>query len=325
MPITHSTIAASGGRGFAVDWNAEHVVTDEYESKRTATRIVAANDSLDTTKADYVCDGSSDEVQINQAITDLAGLGGRVILLEGTFDIGSSILLDDDVTLEGQGFGTVVTTDDNIRMIYSNAKLWVIVRNLHIVGAGAAHGNNAGIYFEDGSDNLIFNCLIESCGTNGIVFDGDDNSWAIKNILRDQELHGIYLLYADYATIKENRLWENDSEGIFAMASDRCLIEANIVYNSGLAGIKLDTGCVDSVVSGNIVIDNGTEGIYLTGDVDNTIVANNRCTGNTIDQILIADATCDKNLIHGNHCLTGVGAAITDNGTNTTLADNVVA
>ena len=37
-----------------------------------ATYIVAANDSVNKRKADYVCDGTADEVQINAALAELA-------------------------------------------------------------------------------------------------------------------------------------------------------------------------------------------------------------------------------------------------------------
>lgn len=66
------------------------------------TLVVAASDS-GITSADYVCDGTADEVQINAALTALrAGDGGTVLLTAGTFNIAAPILIEgfDDVDVE---------------------------------------------------------------------------------------------------------------------------------------------------------------------------------------------------------------------------------
>jgi len=39
---------------------------------KALTRIIAASDSLEPAKADYTCDGVSDEYEINVAVGDLA-------------------------------------------------------------------------------------------------------------------------------------------------------------------------------------------------------------------------------------------------------------
>lgn len=53
------------------------------------TLVVAASDASDASKgrADYVCDGVNDEVQINAAIDALPAIGGRVFLTEGNFNL----------------------------------------------------------------------------------------------------------------------------------------------------------------------------------------------------------------------------------------------
>ena len=71
---------------------------------RGATKIIAANDSLDKSFADYVCDGTADQVEIQAAIDalDAGNVGGRIILLEGTYNIAASITFnagDEDIVL----------------------------------------------------------------------------------------------------------------------------------------------------------------------------------------------------------------------------------
>jgi len=45
--------------------------------RRTATFVVAASDSKKKSDADYVCDGTADDVQIQAAIDALPGGGGQ--------------------------------------------------------------------------------------------------------------------------------------------------------------------------------------------------------------------------------------------------------
>jgi hypothetical protein len=69
---------------------------------------VAASDATTVSKngADYVCDGTNDETEINAALAALPVNGGRLILTEGTFNIASSILVqNDNAQIVGAGTG----------------------------------------------------------------------------------------------------------------------------------------------------------------------------------------------------------------------------
>lgn len=71
----------------------------------TAALIVAASDAPDALKnrADYICDGTDDQVEI-QAAHDAFTTGGKVILTVGTFNISATVSFDNDsFTLEGSG------------------------------------------------------------------------------------------------------------------------------------------------------------------------------------------------------------------------------
>jgi hypothetical protein len=112
MAIKHSTTKTSGDKGYAADWNAEHDVTDPNTAKRAATLIVAASDSEDQDRADYVCDGTADAVQVQQAHDDLPAAGGRILLLEGNYEFHTAAggayvtITKDNVWIQGQGNGT---------------------------------------------------------------------------------------------------------------------------------------------------------------------------------------------------------------------------
>lgn len=59
--------------------------SDRFAGRRAATLVVAAADSLDKGRADYVCDAVADQLTIQQALTALPDSGGRLLLLEGTY------------------------------------------------------------------------------------------------------------------------------------------------------------------------------------------------------------------------------------------------
>ena len=82
---------------------------------RTATFVVCANDSLNKTQCDYVCDGVDDQVEIQAAIDALPSDGGKVVLLDGTYNMadsagpyGSLYITRNNVALEGMGVGTIL-------------------------------------------------------------------------------------------------------------------------------------------------------------------------------------------------------------------------
>jgi len=76
-------------------------------------RIVAASDASAESKnmADYVCDGTSDQEEIQNAIDDLPSQGGIIFLTEGTYNFsdpgaGSCLSVGKNITLIGAGKGS---------------------------------------------------------------------------------------------------------------------------------------------------------------------------------------------------------------------------
>lgn len=83
----------------------------EIHDAREATIVVAASNSL-TVSADYTCDGTADNVQIQAAIDALPAAGGTVLLLEGVYDIDAPITLTDYDRLRGVGMFTTILDSD---------------------------------------------------------------------------------------------------------------------------------------------------------------------------------------------------------------------
>lgn len=66
---TPSSYSGSGGKGVKVKTAEDGL--EFVGIPRTATLVVAASDSKNTTDADKTCDGSADETEINAAIGEL--------------------------------------------------------------------------------------------------------------------------------------------------------------------------------------------------------------------------------------------------------------
>jgi len=230
------------------------------------TVLVAAYNAREEIKkiADFVCSGSNDDLVIEQAINSLPPSGGRVVLSEGDFILGSSIdILRSNVTLEGQGAGTVIRgaiDTDYIRVGNGATDLSNIrITNLSIDGTGQT--NWGGIYFYGGSGRLITNSIIENC-------------W-IKN----NYYYGIYLNYTNNVSITNNIISYGDGSCVLVRNSSNCLISNNKTFNNNGYGIFVDQS--DSiVVSNNISRSNGRDGILLTYSVKYSVVSNNIVGGN---------------------------------------------
>lgn len=80
------------------------------QTVRTATYVIAANDAASHVKAqaDYVCDGTGDNIEIQSAIDALPSVGGSVYLSEGTFYITDTLVITrNHVAILGNAGGNI--------------------------------------------------------------------------------------------------------------------------------------------------------------------------------------------------------------------------
>jgi len=288
MAIRHKRVVVPGEKGTAADWNAEHVIDESSKAKRSVTLIVAASDSKDKDKADYVCDGTADEAEIGQAILDLPAHGGEVRLLEGTYNISTRITFEGKsfVTLSGQGRATEIVGDIGeweTVLIGSHC----VIRDLKITGR---------ILLKNGTYNTIMNvecrggifafgsegwltvkgCYIHDTGGVGIFLsDNVGNHIIVNNLIDTTGSDGIYVdKDGDNCIIAFNRIKNSHSVGISIDSSSRCNVIGNIITDSwqGVRIDKIDPGdtCSDNTVTNNQIPD----GFFDGGD--NTIWDNNQ-------------------------------------------------
>ncbi len=259
-----------------------------YVPPRTATLVVAANNSTDLGKAqaDYVCDGVNDHVEIQAALDALPATGGRVVLLEGTFIIASSIAIPNDTaTLEGQGKGTILdgnslTTGNHVVTI--SGKDNITIRNLAIQTQNGGGKNCDCIYIVGVSDNITIDTVyILSSDRYGVYLYG--SSGTISNLtIKNCEIQSCetYAIYANtfsagkllqFLLISNNTI-KNNGSGIYInttlVYSEAISILDNMFQNTANYGIMLVANHV--LVEGNSSYQDRNP-VYVEGRYNNIV------------------------------------------------------
>jgi parallel beta-helix repeat protein len=174
--------------------SAQDAATKNYADKmRTATFTVGMTGS----GADYICDGTADDIQIQQALTAISVLGGGSLFIrEGTYDITANMSTPSNTIIQGAGWSTKLKMSSgvNLSSIFSClSKSNVVYRDMELDGnktnqtgpqictlISASQGNKIiadNIYAHDSIQQGIYwggvtNCVIKNCygyNNGGIV------------------------------------------------------------------------------------------------------------------------------------------------------------
>ena len=272
---------------------------------RAATKIVAAFNSLDKTRADFVCDGVNDQVEINNAIAALGETGGTVLLLEGTYYITASITLASNVALVGQGAGTVLKIpngfDDDINVISGSNINRVRVANLKVDGnkANQEWGDMYGIYFNTVTFSKVTNCWCENIRRHGIFLYTSSNNTVTGNTCAGNSWDGISVMDSSNNNTITGNTCLGSSGGIRLGTSNHNTVMGNACQGNGV-GIGLGTSNNNTVAS-NRCCGNGEHGIFL-GTSSNNAVTGNPCNGNEMNGIYLVNSCC-HNTVTGNTCM----------------------
>ena len=163
------------------------LVSQASQESQTVT-IASSQASADfKLSADYICDGTDDDVQINAAISDLPSWGGKIILSDGLFYINDTILINKAINLQGAGtglagsqVGNLYGTEVGITTIRAVSDVDVIVidctgrtplkvqgitmSDFLVQGVGKSTSTKIGIYAKTETDLLLIqNVNITSC------------------------------------------------------------------------------------------------------------------------------------------------------------------
>lgn len=308
--------------------------------RSTATKIVAASDSQNKEKADYVAAGSnSDEDAINAAIAALPGAGGVVRLLEGTFNIDGSIVMPSNVAIIGAGPSTVVRLRNGhnaaLNLIVNsdtvNGNTRVSLKDFRLDGNMANNtGTQDGAYFEgdntgytvsglwvenfQGSglqwqtslfDSVISNNQISN-NANGVrMGNGARNVSITGNVFFDNTSFGLWTDDMVDSLVSSNTFHEN-TEGFLMGQSSGNNVSSNSFYTNANMGMSVYESYGGDFITGNVFTSNGDASgeshLELSFDVTDIAISNNSFTNGTaaVYGIRIADNTTTGSVISGN-------------------------
>jgi hypothetical protein len=270
--IRLAVVTTSGGDIVSIqDSRAGHNFVIPGAASGIVSIIVAAADSSDRHKlqADYVCDGTEDDIEINAALTQVAAAGGGVVFLAaGSYTLADTIKIPSDVTLAGEGTATKLTFDTSVgdkTMITNDCNYTfaqrhptgnknITVRDMYIDCDKDNRGSGADSIWTVGF-NTVENLTIENLT---IV-----NGWTV----------GIRTEFCTYVTIANNRIHNSGDDGIgINEETFNCSCYGNRITDAGKGGksygapngIEVQDGARDATVSGNVIENCDTDGIQVS-------------------------------------------------------------
>ncbi len=271
---------------------------------RTATLVVAASDATAAEKAqaDYVCDGTADDVEIQAAVN----ASEEVKLSTGTFNISNKITIPSNRQIVGSGVATRVTLANNVDDVvfinsdYTNASggnTNIVIRDMLIDGNNLGQGASAVIMNKYAAEPDIAE---EGIGTITFSY---VTGFALQNLtILNGWLNGIEIVNSSNGEVSNNHVAYagDDNIGIDGKSSYIKII-GNDAYDIGLYKQKTGaTGLSDievedchdiSVVGNNMYQTTAPEtfdvnGLYIVRHAGYAVATYNIvASGNTVNML----------------------------------------
>ncbi|MDP2366350.1 MAG: right-handed parallel beta-helix repeat-containing protein, partial [Ignavibacteria bacterium] len=209
----------------------------DIPSGRGATLVVASSNASAQSKAqaDYVCDGTADNVEIQAAIDALPAGGGKVVLSEKLFNTTASIIAVSGLCLEGMGWNTEIKIGDvsTQAIINISSKSNVIISNLKLNGNKTAQSApglvHEGIDFTSSTDCIVEKVLIVDCASDGVDIDGGSNITVANSTIKGCRGTAVHISLLDPQHIRMLNVYsENNGHALSRPAFD--------IYSEGGVG-----------------------------------------------------------------------------------------
>lgn len=298
-------------------------------SRSSATKIVGP--SSYPYFADYYCDGSGDEVQIQAAIT--AAAGGSVYIAGGTYDINAAITIPSNTEIFGDGISTLLKAHNGLggtvnlmeNSDTSGGNSGIIIRDLKLDGnyanrtpvVGDERGHN--LMFKKVSDSIIKNITSVNATSANISLSQQTTNCIVDScIIANSYWHGLLIVGTSGGTETKGNT-----------------IKGCIVYNNGVqpgagVGIEISQYAVQNTITGCVSRNNIEGGLHVFYRANYNTIVGNSFYANTSNGISIVDES-DHNLISGNiikdNGNIGVGgttAFLTRDGIYNIISNNVI-
>jgi parallel beta-helix repeat protein len=284
--------------------------------------ITVGQDATD----DYVCDGTADDVQLQQALDAVPAEGGTVYVKAGEYDMTATVTIPSNCMLMGSGRSTIFkanasmggTTNVFKNSDSSGGNTNIVVCDLAIDGNQANRTGRA-----VGSDNQGMNLLFEKVTDSTVknIFSYDATQCAItlsggsgKCTITENTVYGCWnhniLLSGGYFSavgcdknvISNNISYEAGSDGAVVatqgvgieVANYACenTVVGNLSYDNIEGGIHCYKSSQRNTITGNVCLNNGQAGIAMVVDSSYNVIADNYIEGSTQAGInCIPDAT----------------------------------
>lgn len=259
--------------------------------------LVAANDSSQADKdaADYVADGTADDAEIQAALdaADPAGSGrktGKVYLFAGTYNVSTSITIENNTTIAGAGRGTLlslISTTSAVKVLTNDDTTTgegVTIQNLRIDGNNGTVGAQYGIYL-DGMGGGTGASARQGAKVNNVVL----TRFNTANMYLSSSYHGTFsgitsqasdgdgigMTGSGYNVFTGNSAQGNTGDGFDIANSNTITITGNTIQNNSAAGIATSSSPSVLTITGNTIRSNGVNGITFAQTTYSTVSGNN--------------------------------------------------
>ena len=254
--------------------------------KRSSRLIVGTSTNGWTLKdCDYLCDGTDDGVEIQNAITALPSSGGEIVILDGTYNIASRIYISkSNVSIVGNGKSTVLK------------RMWNSTPTEGVITVDYASYTSFSNFSIDGN-NTQYNAA-----TNCAIYFSNCSYFVVNLVFSYNGRYGIYAFLSNYGVISNNLIFYNNDVGINFSNSNKIACTGNFCMNNKtgfLANNSFSVNC-----SCNIFNDSTWYGMYLYG-CTNGVFSNNVCNDNGILGIQIESSS--NNTVSNNSFIRGTG------------------
>ncbi|SCJ78330.1 nitrous oxide reductase family maturation protein NosD [uncultured Flavonifractor sp.] len=280
---------------------------------------------------DYLCDGTSDQTEINAAIAALPSGGGEVLVLDGTYNISSSIKINkDNVTIRGSGPATVLK-----RMFNSASANGVIncsaanctIHHLAIDGNKGSYTNenNRGVYATTSAANFTIEDLVVQNSRDGIYIGGMTGGRITGCRIKDSGAYGVYVYNAEAIDISHNYIDATGETAVLITGSKSIKVDGDTITGSVNYGIRLIGSTTMCTLANNVCLDNAG-GISLESasmcNVSDNLCMRGSGTPEDYDSTKItirATSASSNNIIAGNLVM---GKNVEDSGTGNLVINN---
>ena len=280
---------------------------------------------------DYLCDGTSDQTEINAAIAALPSGGGEVLLLDGTYNISSSITVNKaNVSLRGCGAATVIARKFNgtsANGVISCSAANCTISHLAIDGNKGSYTNenNRGVYATTSAANFTIEDLFVQNSRDGIYVGGMTGGRITGCRIKNSGAYGVYVYNAAAIDISHNHIDAAGETAVLITGSKSINVNGNTITGSGNYGARLIGSATMCTIVNNICLDNAG-GISLEA-VSMCNVSGNLCmrgsgTPEDYDSAKVTIRTtagASNNIISGNLVM---GKNIEDSGTGNLVTNN---